>query len=126
MSNKKRFNMSENHKPELKQPEQPEQMPAISGHQVGHKIIIPETQQNELRQMEDVASKLKTAIADLHMQSRMIEKRVEEVATELVKVQEQFVTKAREFATNLGIDVDNPDKGRWDLDTTSMTFTKIS
>lgn len=45
--------------------------------------------------------------------------------SELNEKQKSFVEMIRKFATDYGIDVDDPEKGRWNFDSITGKFTKV-
>ena len=78
-----------------------------------------------LRQAEDAVVASKVKVADLYVQERLVRSAIDEELKEMLVVNQAFIGIVRKIATDHGIDVDDPSKGRWSLDTETMKFTKI-
>jgi hypothetical protein len=78
-----------------------------------------------LKETEDKITKLKLAIADLTMESERARENLITALNSLTKANEEFIGQARTIATAHGVDVDDPAKGRWSLDTQTMVLSRV-
>lgn len=88
-------------------------------------ISLTEDEKKKLYLLENSAIKLKCYVCDLYVEQSKVTQKINEAINALEKAQNDFLEAAKNIATSYGIDVNDPNKGKWNLDTTSMKFTKI-
>jgi hypothetical protein len=99
-------------------------VPDLSKAKVGTQVLLSDKEAIELRNAEGRIWLNKQQLADIQIQFMELERQRAEKATAVLDSQGDFMFAVKEIAKAHGIDVDNPDNGKWDFSTTDMTFTK--
>lgn len=87
-------------------------------------IVITESERAELRVLEDQAVKLKCQVAEITFGLRAQEQQRDQVLMSIQQVAKTFDERVAVFARAHGIDVDDPQKGKWTFDGKEGTFTR--
>lgn len=83
-------------------------------------------QANEIRKCETDITQHKSRMADLYLASQNIQKRLHEATQELAGLEEAMLKKAKEIARASGLNLETEENGRWNLDTSTMVFSRVS
>lgn len=90
-----------------------------------NEIKLNPKQQGIMRVLDLNLTKKKCLIADLEIKSKNIQSQIDVSLNEIILMEEEVLKKAQEIALELKIDLESPNHGQWNLDTTKMVFTKI-
>ena len=93
---------------------------------LGNQIVLTPDEQAAVNKIHDVLAAKKNLIYELTMQKHKLEGDLSLIVSEAKNIQTELFNKAAEIAREKGIDVDDPTKGKWNLDINKMTFIKMS
>jgi hypothetical protein len=93
---------------------------------VGSEIKLTAEEQAALVKLNEDMAAEKNLIYDLSMQIHKLETDLNAALSKANNSQTELFTKATAIARAKGIDIDDPAKGKWNLDITKMVFTKLS
>lgn len=99
--------------------------PPQNPQQNGHAVPLSDEEQAKIRSAESRIIQLKCALADTELQLREMHDKQEQIVAELRKAGEGFFNEVREVARAHGIDPEDSSKGKWNLDTNTMVFSKV-
>ena len=100
--------------------------PHTHDYSIGSEITLTAEEQAILTKINaDMATK-KNLICELSMQIHKLEADLGSALTSASNSQTELLNKATEIARSKGIDIDDPAKGKWNLDIDKMVFTKLS
>jgi len=89
-------------------------------------VTLPEEIRAEVQALDHAVGVAKIALADLDLQVEEAEKRREQGRQLARAAIQTLVNCVNALATERGINVVDPTKGRWHFDTTAGTFTRLS
>jgi hypothetical protein len=90
-----------------------------------NEIKLNPKQQDIMRVLDLNLTKKKCLIVDLEIKSKNIQSQINVLLNETILMEEEILKKAQEIALELKIDLEGPNHGQWNLDTTKMVFIKI-
>jgi hypothetical protein len=86
---------------------------------------LNEDEMKQLKEIDNVCLNLKLTLANLYQQNQNTKNEMNKVSEELVNKQNEYINVVKTLAKSKNIDVDDPEKGKWNFDTDTMTFTKV-
>jgi hypothetical protein len=93
---------------------------------LGDQITLTPDEKADVNKIHDVLAAKKNLIYELTMQKHKLESDLNLSLSEAKNIQTELFNKAAEIARAKGIDVDDPTKGKWNLDINKMIFIKMS
>lgn len=89
-------------------------------------IKIDSSETAELVELDREMANLKQIIADLQLKTMLLETDKTKTAQKYFEANNAFHVKVKDIAEKYGIDMNNPEKSKWNLDIASGVFTKVS
>src|SRR3989344_5821181 len=93
---------------------------------INTEIKLSDKEQEAVAKVNNLLAAKKNMIFELSVQIRNANIRLDAEFTELKKLEEELYAEASKAAKDHGIDVSDPSKGTWTLNTDNMTFIKTS
>jgi hypothetical protein len=88
-------------------------------------ITLTTDETNDLKEVDNAVVRLKIALGELAQQKTALEATLAQAVLTLNEKQKEYVDKVRSLATDHGIDVDDPEKGRWNFNADTGVFNKL-
>jgi hypothetical protein len=88
-------------------------------------ITLSDEEKATLKALETNLAEAKMTLANAQMQIMALEEQRVQIARKVVEVQNSFMDRVNDLAKDYGIDVTDPTKGRWDLNTATGVFSLV-
>ncbi len=89
------------------------------------KVVLSDAEKGEIAPLSQKLRELKAAMADTQLNIMRLESKRLELAEAIMKLDSALMDKAKGTAESHGIDLNDPSKGRWNLDTEGGVFTRV-
>ncbi len=88
-------------------------------------ISLKEEELSDLKAIDKAALHLKVRLAELVQQQYNLNEQVDKAIAALNAKQDEYLVEVRKLASDHGIEVDNPEKGRWNFNVYTGVFSKL-